>query len=153
MRITPACAGNSCRRIFSCWSLWDHPRVCGEQCGVAATYGTLQGSPPRVRGTVYTLFHTREGCGITPACAGNRSWPIGQCAAGRDHPRVCGEQVKDKDPQAGERGSPPRVRGTGFRRYGYQQRPRITPACAGNSWRHGRRLACVEDHPRVCGEQ
>ncbi len=91
--ITPACAGN--RRITMC--VWppkrDHPRVCGEQPGliVLPRYGLgspprvrgtgfsishetiLIGSPPRVRGTGGESFEIHSYEGITPACAGNRS--------------------------------------------------------------------------------
>ena len=50
--------------------------------------------------------------GITPACAGNRSFAEGYTAESEDHPRVCGEQLKRIDEAAPPQGSPPRVRGT-----------------------------------------
>ena len=51
------------------------------------------GSSPRVRGAVgkrvVSVFHK----GIIPACAGSRDVRMDRIALGRDHPRVCGEQV------------------------------------------------------------
>ena len=52
----------------------------------------------------------RQG-GITPACAGKR--PIKQLSdiEWQDHPRVCGEKVRDFAALVKKDGSPPRVRG------------------------------------------
>ena len=50
-RITPACAGNSSASSRASFSIWDHPRVCGEQNGEIAAFMDIEGSPPRVRGT------------------------------------------------------------------------------------------------------
>ena len=111
---------------------------------------------------------------ITPACAGNRSLQFGKCAAGQDHPRVCGEQIVIIPLHLEMLGSPPRVRGTdipamlaGARKWGSPPRVRgtvisfslieinrrITPACAGNSRARSLRPGHGQDHPRVCGEQ
>ena len=49
--ITPACAGNSCRRARLPLGAWDHPRVCGEQPDRIPSLPFGLGSPPRVRGT------------------------------------------------------------------------------------------------------
>ena len=50
-RITPACAGNSAAAPWRQKSPGDHPRVCGEQSIKAASEASMEGSPPRVRGT------------------------------------------------------------------------------------------------------
>ena len=50
-RITPACAGNSPPVPCPAISVWDHPRVCGEQTLWRHEPNIKQGSPPRVRGT------------------------------------------------------------------------------------------------------
>ncbi len=71
-RITPTCAGKSCRPCHTRWCGLDHPRVCGEK-GLSMFWSlNHSGSPPRVRGKVLKelialLFH-----GITPAYAGKR---------------------------------------------------------------------------------
>ena len=51
----------------------DHPRVCGEQFWFDKNNQDVEGSPPRVRGTVPSLVTAGMQIGITPACAGNRS--------------------------------------------------------------------------------
>ena len=51
LRITPACAGNSGTLALLENFLQDHPRVCGEQALTTIVAESLQGSPPRVRGT------------------------------------------------------------------------------------------------------
>ena len=50
------------------------------------------------------------------------------------------------------KGSPPRVRGKliGLGQLGAGSR--ITPACAGKTWRAKKPIAQDKDHPRVCGE-
>jgi len=173
IRITPACAGNSCTR--TCTRAWpgDHPRVCGEQPHVVCQPVALMGSPPRVRGTGSDAKPLSSLVRITPACAGNSfAFTRGDLNM-RDHPRVCGEQVVSvstcvlwlgspprvrgtatlHQPLLGVPGSPPRVRGTDTLKFDRMEGHRITPACAGN-----RHVECLseshlEDHPRVCGEQ
>ena len=36
--ITPACAGKRVVRDGACVYIWDHPRVCGEKLGAAASF-------------------------------------------------------------------------------------------------------------------
>ena len=71
----------------------DHPRVCGEQGQIVVTGGHLLGSPPRVRGTGFTIYTQHQTIRITPACAGNSIVHIALGWLGEDHPRVCGEQL------------------------------------------------------------
>ena len=134
-RITPACAGNS-----SIWgrprpTLWDHPRVCGEQASYWSALMPVTGSPPRVRGTGRSACGSKGGRRITPACAGNSLSVAGFPAAPKDHPRVCGEQCNPASNSIGALGSPPRVRGTDFFDLPHCFHDGITPACAGNSWK------------------
>ena len=151
--ITPACAGN--RRLGSRYQLFngDHPRVCGEQASGPPRAAIRLGSPPRVRGTEYSMYNMFCQYGITPACAGNSSSAASSTSPSQDHPRVCGEQVGAVAEMPRARGSPPRVRGTeDLRRQGGGHRG-ITPACAGNRWGSSAKSPHSWDHPRVCGEQ
>ena len=91
-----------------------HPRVCGEQgMGVGSNGATG---------------------GFIPACAGNRSRPMGHHARRRFIPACAGNSREVRSSKHPRRGSSPRVRGT--------VRPQ---AQAHPIW------AAV--HPRVCGEQ
>ena len=127
--------------------------MCGEQCLPIVPWLTMPGSPPRVRGTVYSSYQHDRDNRITPACAGNsdsfRHFPLN----GKDHPRVCGEQSHIAKMQKILAGSPPRVRGTVC--YGFKEaaKVRITPACAGNRCFIIPIRKFIWDHPRVCGEQ
>ena len=70
---------------------------------------------------------------ITPAYAGKRGHKVRLQAAGRDHPRVCGEKRVRLAFICGIWGSPPRMRGKAGRCSPCACRLRITPAYAGKS--------------------
>ena len=69
-RITPACAGKT--EFYGVAFTWngDHPRVCGENAGIAFYSHIKIGSPPRVRGKQTIGFGLHYPMRITPACAG-----------------------------------------------------------------------------------
>ena len=152
-RITPACAGNRRERLERLEYKKDHPRVCGEQMFRPLFKSLISGSPPRVRGTVYSSSAHAPGFRITPACAGNRNFMILLRLLSLDHPRVCGEQTDTPADWLQCEGSPPRVRGTDKGCRVVMNELGITPACAGNRNRRRLKLRGEEDHPRVCGEQ
>ena len=91
-RITPACAGKSHLFSSSIGLYSDHPRVCGEKDNTPFYANFSRGSPPRVRGKVYTAPHCSALWRITPACAGKRLKRSVVDACTKDHPRVCGEK-------------------------------------------------------------
>ena len=72
--ITPACAGKRCCGVVYILHAGDHPRVCGEKRERAALAVDKVGSPPRVRGKVPEILDQRIPSGITPACAGKRTF-------------------------------------------------------------------------------
>ncbi len=131
----------------------DHPRACGEQSNLISPVSMVQGSPPRVRGTVGRAHFFRLIVRITPARAGN-SGPIGPwIPCSPDHPRACGEQMPPCGSGIWATGSPPRVRGTALCSISGAAAYRITPARAGNSPPFPPVPPPNEDHPRACGEQ
>ena len=131
--ITPAYAGKSCVLRLKLLVLRDHPRVCGEKCGLYLILLGITGSPPRMRGKACPRWCSRAG-----------HW---------DHPRVCGEKWAGLCTQRSSTGSPPRMRGKASPDNDNQAITRITPAYA------GKRVAAQifrnldRDHPRVCGEK
>ena len=153
VRITPAYAGKrgsgslprSCRR--------DHPRVCGEKVLLYSGLLYPLGSPPRVRGKVWSVRCCRWRKRITPACAGKRPAGGHHRAGPRDHPRVCGEKAAYFRAVCGPMGSPPRVRGKAATLPMTNTALGITPACAGKSPPYSRIPPRDGDHPRVCGEK
>ena len=127
--------------------------MCGEQLSSVFACWIIWGSPPRVRGTADPNLKATSSGRITPACAGNSVCIGKETAIRKDHPRVCGEQAASIAADPADRGSPPRVRGTGRYSRGGGDFMRITPACAGNSFPMHTVEFIPQDHPRVCGEQ
>ena len=70
--ITPAYAGKRVVRFALHHLRRDHPRVCGEKLMPPRLGFGLMGSPPRMRGKVYTFFLHFSSVRITPAYAGKR---------------------------------------------------------------------------------
>ncbi len=156
--ITPACAGKSFTPSGSSSLIQDHPRVCGEKFLPIFLVITFPGSPPRVRGKVFSFSATMEifllrwrwigspprvrgkelvktVCNIwdriTPACAGKSPHAHPQITQNKDHPRVCGEKIFSRLLVSIFKGSPPRVRGKVLADNPIELGNRITPACAG----------------------
>ena len=129
-RITPACAGITyiesiapdagwdhprvCGNYFflrsTSRSCRDHPRVCGNYCKAFSSAVITSGSPPRVRELLRIDFEETDFSGITPACAGITILTSFLKCLIRDHPRVCGNYVRDVPIFHKHTGSPPRVR-------------------------------------------
>ena len=106
--------------------------MCGEQLIMISSFLTIPGSSPRVRGTVEADLSALRGEGIIPACAGNRPDREPSGFLGRDHPRVCGEQMIVRNGSNLPMGSSPRVRGTVLGDSAKFESEGIIPACAGN---------------------
>ena len=111
-RFIPACAGNRgpCRSLQQRKSV--HPRVCGEQWAVQIKSRMRFGSSPRVRGTAQRTYQRNRSVRFIPACAGNRRAETPLPVRRAVHPRVCGEQFRQRLQLIDRLGSSPRVRGT-----------------------------------------
>ena len=151
--ITPAYAGKSLLKLLHHVGLRDHPRVCGEKAYSLVINGSEWGSPPRMRGKGTKRCSSRRGGRITPAYAGKSKRIAPSSVLFGDHPRVCGEKLRESRGLNRTRGSPPRMRG----KEALELRPAgavgITPAYAGKSLRRVLTLRFCRDHPRVCGEK
>ena len=152
-RFIPACAGNGPCLRFRSIRTTVHPRVCGERAGRPRQEGAGEGSSPRVRGTASHHEPDDKIYRFIPACAGNSGPAPSGSRAGPVHPRVCGEQSGENQRRLVERGSSPRVRGTGSPSRTPLADRRFIPACAGNSLARAGRRRAPAVHPRVCGEQ
>ena len=71
MGIIPAHAGNTWRVRYDCHLRRDHPRACGEHQRFSDFPNSLQGSSPRMRGTLRLHEDGSASLGIIPAHAGN----------------------------------------------------------------------------------
>lgn len=66
---------------------------------------------------------------------------------------MCGEKGRGEPARLSRSGSPPRVRGKADRLSEWDNKKRITPACAGKSSTARCNSDILRDHPRVCGEK
>ena len=113
----------------------------------------MSGSPPPMRGKVLLRCVQVGISRITPAYAGKSAGCHIQPKPDRDHPRLCGEKIKDEIRLTEAEGSPPPMRGKAESNCRQPARLRITPAYAGKSARGCRSLRSLRDHPRLCGEK
>ena len=112
----------------------------------------VEGSSPRMRGTLCERRAVLESLGIIPAYAGNTIDERGALRPVRDHPRVCGEHSKNCKICQVFLGSSPRMRGTHSCVFPLVFLSGIIPAYAGNTPTGYRPAHRYRDHPRVCGE-
>ena len=91
LRITPACAGKTIADGTDRCTMWDHPRMRGEDEDVPARAGRRDGSPPHARGRQGPNQTHCRSPRITPACAGKTSTSVGVTPRNTDHPRMRGE--------------------------------------------------------------
>ena len=111
LRIIPAYAGSTFLNGMAIKGSKDHPRVCGEHRFVDALAHAPKGSSPRMRGAHSGRLPSRRRGGIIPAYAGSTQARSFLPAGGGDHPRVCGEHLKEVGKLRKVRGSSPRMRG------------------------------------------
>ena len=170
--IIPAYAGNTVRSAIPSSCPRDHPRVCGEHQTNLTNQQTMQGSSPRMRGTLPHHRYDDDSSGIIPAYAGNTAHGYLFVVFHEDHPRVCGEHMPCGARRRPESGSSPRMRGTrnvmttvtlplgiipayagNTRNQNVLRLSRgIIPAYAGNTDVADAEFLRHRDHPRVCGE-
>ena len=150
--IIPACAGSTGRARRARLLREDHPRMCGEHSRLCLMPSMRTGSSPHVRGAPRSAGQRRLRGGIIPACAGSTRRFSKSRAAGRDHPRMCGEHTRPAGTRRRARGSSPHVRGARLGRSKRSRSAGIIPACAGSTLQSTRTTSGSRDHPRMCGE-
>ena len=91
--ITPADAGKTKLIIAHSNDAEDHPRGCGENIPNTKEKRHEIGSPPRMRGKLYSVGILLQQRGITPADAGKTFRKISIDLRFQDHPRGCGENT------------------------------------------------------------
>ena len=151
-RITPACAGSTCRTHEGLEAVEDHPRLRGEYYYHSHTESLLEGSPPLARGVLFIRIRSMQHLRITPACAGSTDFKTLGAKKYWDHPRLRGEYCKRMHRLLRRRGSPPLARGVLQKNAQTFAKKRITPACAGSTLLICRNVKRCKDHPRLRGE-
>ena len=151
-RFIPASAGNSAetnRRAADCPV---HPRVCGELADHPISAAGLDGSSPRLRGTLRLPVWRCSSERFIPASAGNSKSARSSLERQPVHPRVCGELGSWHSIFTVRHGSSPRLRGTRSVGGSGSGIERFIPASAGNSKEPRTGQMRMTVHPRVCGE-
>ena len=151
-RLIPACAGKTQGPAEKRGQYPAHPRVCGENANIVASFRVGSGSSPRVRGKQTPPFFLVSYTRLIPACAGKTAWCWSRSVRWSAHPRVCGENFSDIARWRSPAGSSPRVRGKRPSTPGQARQARLIPACAGKTMLTLRSALAYAAHPRVCGE-
>ena len=133
-------------------SVWDHPRIRGENSHRLIIMWLRSGSPPHTRGKLCFAPLGQVSSGITPAYAGKIQADNRERRYKRDHPRILGENPPPILAILSFMGSPPHTRGKSDGGHGGLGRSGITPAYAGKISRAEVRSSRVGDHPRIRGE-
>ncbi len=150
--IIPALAGNTGVSTGAISGYRDHPRACGEHCLLGFVDEFLEGSSPRLRGTLSNGRVAQYNFGIIPALAGNTAQVVSKPIRAGDHPRACGEHDHQPVGVWFAQGSSPRLRGTLAAGPVVRVVPGIIPALAGNTSVCWLPVVVGGDHPRACGE-
>ena len=132
-RITPAYAGKSSGTVRGTLRSRDHPRLCGEKLLRLKLPDGFQGSPPPMRGKVFSQHRKYNSNRITPAYAGKSAVVELLLITRQDHPRLCGEKPFSQDIFPPVPGSPPPMRGKVTVNPDGSVTHGITPAYAGKS--------------------
>ena len=93
-RITPAYAGKTMAVTLRLAHDKDHPRVCGKDLTKSLPLRFIAGSPPRMRERLHGYYIIVVYQGITPAYAGKTEQRLSATDRCRDHPRVCGKDIR-----------------------------------------------------------
>ena len=149
---TPAYAGKTLVLPYTLTPGKKHPRVCGEDFMPVEQADLSPETPPRMRGRLEQRIPNPHTVGNTPAYAGKTRRTLRQTAAGRKHPRVCGEDPGVRILSCPTLETPPRMRGRQKAHLRVQIEDRNTPAYAGKTNFPEQKRKEKKKHPRVCGE-
>ena len=126
--------------------------MCGDHSDRGITELESKGSPPHVRGPLFSYRGQQVRTGITPACAGTTASDTLPSLMFRDHPRMCGDHIRHINTGYSFKGSPPHVRGPPSLHNLTALLAGITPACAGTTTKMKELWDDPWDHPRMCGD-
>ena len=151
LRIIPARAGFTTRRVRKSESSADHPRSRGVYQRKLPKGNQLKGSSPLARGLLLCFRLLRHPRGIIPARAGFTTSPAWQYCTSPDHPRSRGVYLLTDHTNALSPGSSPLARGLQCATDPMVEAWGIIPARAGFTVKPGYFLGHKKDHPRSRG--
>ena len=92
-RFIPTCVGNAILAPHSGTSISVHPHVCGERFSACFTISSINGSSPRVWGTLDESLNRELKTRFIPTCVGNAVGVYYVIRHDSVHPHVCGERM------------------------------------------------------------
>jgi len=113
-RISPACAGTTMALRPTRHAGRDQPRVRGDDRHAVPRRKPTPRSAPRARGRLAVNLQSEHPLRISPACAGTTASALSSRPAGRDQPRVRGDDYRFDGIGGKYDGSAPRARGRHF---------------------------------------
>ena len=147
------CGGTGCVTARGCTVLRIIPASVGNGASHRVWLARSSGSSPRVWGTGRPPAPYPIETWIIPASVGNGSLARPVRCPTTDHPRECGERIRQCDHLDWLLGSSPRVWGTVLERALRFAGDGIIPASVGNGRTRCRSTTSTTDHPRECGER
>ena len=109
--------------------------MCGKDFVSRPIRRAASGSPPHVRERLDRGVKEMPGLRITPACAGKTVSIALTGLPEWDHPRMCGKDLLESSLYRPVQGSPPHVRERLQTLFNAHSIVRITPACAGKTFK------------------
>ena len=152
IRIIPAYAGSTGRKMSGMIWMRDHPRIRGEHQPHDQVADRRRGSSPHTRGALHQRHPLAPNLRIIPAYAGSTPGRVRPVPVGRDHPRIRGEHAAVLMCCWSYGGSSPHTRGARASDRAPTPTPRIIPAYAGSTFAVLAMPAVGRDHPRIRGE-
>ena len=151
-RNIPAYAGKTSGKRLDKLGNKEHPRVCGENAGTKEYDSNMSGTSPRMRGKRRWCPRKGKALGNIPAYAGKTTTRQFRHHQAKEHPRVCGENLRLAYSVRVNGGTSPRMRGKLESKRFYSLRLRNIPAYAGKTDIDHDDALLRSEHPRVCGE-
>ena len=151
-RFIPTLVGNTliCAQPVSIVSV--HPHACGEHLLRVMCSVRLNGSSPRLWGTLLYLPLLVDAARFIPTLVGNTFYAVDDGCADAVHPHACGEHYIRSVELVAKCGSSPRLWGTRAWRRRVIDRWRFIPTLVGNTSRGRLSHALASVHPHACGE-
>ena len=133
VRLIPAGAGKTSKKLPHQTCTTAHPRRCGENQQSVINLDSFTGSSPQVRGKPARITPAKKLARLIPAGAGKTSSMVNIYTSLSAHPRRCGENLRKLFLLRCATGSSPQVRGKHTVTLKRLRRARLIPAGAGKT--------------------
>ena len=151
-RFSPTGVGNTMQYPPERGHLTVQPHGCGEHTFTDLSLKILNGSAPRVWGTLSKQITFLQQKRFSPTGVGNTKAKRIYKASGAVQPHGCGEHTNAKTKKINFNGSAPRVWGTRFYELHDHLTGRFSPTGVGNTSKESNSAITIAVQPHGCGE-